>query len=173
MRKASSDLADEWQLLSQVRRHFGAVGFVAAVVELVECLRLDVPFAHRGNAARALIAKDGTAHVEDGGEILRLKVAAELVDHVDEDKRGRGRHAGARGHGALPLHRVIGAKDERHRVQQENGRLGWGRGHCSSVEQILKLIHVEDDSLFGVGEGVIALELPGLHSDKRCCPGDR
>ena len=119
--------ADEGQLLRQVRGHLGAVCFVAGVIELVEGLRLDVPFAHGGYAARALIAKDGTAHIEDGGKILRLKVAAELVDHVDEDERGRRRHAGARGHGALPLHRVIGAKDERHRVQQKDGGLGFRR----------------------------------------------
>ena len=150
--------ADEGQLLGQVRGHFGAVGFVTTVVELVKGLRLDVPFAHRGDAARALIAKDGTAHIEDGGEILRLKVAAEFVDHVDEDEGGRGGNTGARGHGTLPLHRVIGAKDERHGVQEKDRGLGWG-GHCPSVEQILELIHVKYDALFGVGEGVIPLEL--------------
>ena len=144
--------ADERQLLSQVRGHFGAVCFVAAVVKLIEGLRLDVPLAHGCNAARAFVAEDGAAHVEHSSEILRLEVAAELIDHVDEDKRGGGRHARPRGHGALPLHRVIGAKDEGHRVQQENRRLGWGRRrHRSSVEQILKLIHIEDDSLFRRG----------------------
>ena len=65
--------ANEGQLLRQVGRHLGAVGLVAGVIDLVKGLRLDIPFAHRGHAARALIAKDGTAHIEDRGKELRLK----------------------------------------------------------------------------------------------------
>src|ERR1700677_2330759 len=72
---------DEWQLLRQISRHLGAVGFVAGVIDLVKGLGLDVPFAHRGHGARTLIAKDGPAHVEDSGKELRLKIAAKLVDH--------------------------------------------------------------------------------------------
>ena len=62
----------------------------------------------------ALVAEDGGADVVDGGEVLRGEVLAQLVDHVDEDIGGGGGDAGARGHGALALHGVIGAEDEGH-----------------------------------------------------------
>ena len=76
----------------------------------------------------------GRADVVDRGEVLRLEVLAQLVDHVDEDIRRRGGDAGARGHGARALHGVVGAEDEGHGVEQVDGRLGGlgrhGVVHC-------------------------------------------
>src|ERR1700743_1981197 len=71
--------ADEGQLLSQVRGHLGPVCFVTTVVDLIKGLGFDVPLLHRGHAARALIAKNRTAYVEDGSKILPLKKTGQLL----------------------------------------------------------------------------------------------
>jgi len=77
-----------------------------------------------GHGAGALVAEDFAAEVKDGGKVLRLKVLAQLLNHVDEDIRGSGGQAAARGHGPRTLHGVVGAEDERHGVEQEDGRFG-------------------------------------------------
>ena len=76
------------------------------------------------HGASALVAEDLAAHVEDGGKVARVKVLAQLFDHVDEDEDGRRGQAGAGAHGPRALHGVVGAEDERHGVEQEDGRLG-------------------------------------------------
>ena len=116
--------ADVGKLLGEVGGHLGAVGLVAGVVDLLELLGFDVPLAQRLHLAGALVAEDGAGEVVDGGEILRREVLAQLVDHVDEDVGRGGGNAGARGHGPLALHGVVGAEDERHGVEQVDGRLG-------------------------------------------------
>ena len=116
--------ADVGKLLGKIGGHLGAVGLVAGVVDLVELLGFDVPLALWLHLAGALVAEDGAGEVVDGGEVLRREVLAQLVDHVDEDVGGGRRNAGARGHGPLALHGVVGAKDERHGVQQVDGRSG-------------------------------------------------
>jgi hypothetical protein len=84
-----------------------------------------LPFHLRsGFMARALIAKDLAAHIEDRRKVPRLEVLAQLLDHVDEDVNGRRRQPRARGHGPRALHRMVNTKDERHRVEQKNGRFG-------------------------------------------------
>ncbi len=125
---------DVGELLDEVGRRLDAVGLVAGVVHLVELLRLRVPAAQRLHLACALVAEDGAVQVVYGGQKLRGEVLAQLVDHVDEDVGGRGGDAGARRHGALALHGVIGAEDEGHRIEKIDGRLGGvGAGftlHC-------------------------------------------
>ena len=111
-------------LAAQVFGHGFAIGLVTLVADLDEALRLRVPLAQRAHGAGALVAKDLAAEVEDSGKVARRKILAELLDHVDEDVDGRGGQAVARGHGPAALHGVVGAKDERHGVEQENGRLG-------------------------------------------------
>ena len=118
--------ADVGLLLDEIGRSFGAVGLVAAVFDGLERLGLDVELAHVLKLRGELVAMDRCADVVDRREVFGLEVLAQLVDHVDEDiGRGRG-DAGARGHGPLALHGVIGAEDERHAVEQVDGRLGVG-----------------------------------------------
>ena len=119
--------ADVGELLDEVGGRLGAVGLVAGVVHLVELLRLRIPPAQRLHLTSALVAEDRAVQVVDGGQKLRSEILAQLVDHVDEDIGGRGGDAGARGHGALALHGVIGAEDEGHRIEKIDGRLD---GRC-------------------------------------------
>ena len=123
----------------QVGGRLGAVGLVAGVVHLVELLGLGVPAAQRLHLAGTLVAEDGAVQVVDGGEKLRGEVLAQLVDHVDEDVGGRGGNTGARRHGALALHGVIGAEDEGHRIEEIDGGLG-------GVGVGRKTLQVEDTS---------------------------
>ena len=115
--------ADVGLLLDEVRRRLGAVGLVAAVLDGLELLGLDVELLDVLHLRGHLVAMDGGAYVVDGGEVLGLEVLAQLVDHVDEDIRRRGGDAGARGHGARALHGVIGAEDEGHGVEEVDGGL--------------------------------------------------
>ena len=108
----------------QILGHGCAIGLVALVAHLVEALRLRVPLAQRTHGARALVAKNLAADVEDRGKVKRRKILAQLLDHVDKNVNGRRRQPRARGHGPAALHRVVGAKDERHGVEQKDGRLG-------------------------------------------------
>ncbi len=127
--------ADVGNLAAQVVGHGLAVGLVALIGDFLEGLRLGVPLAQRAEAASALIAKDLAAQVEDGGEVLRREVLAQLLDHVDEDIGRRRRQAGRGGHGPAALHRVVGAKDERHGVEQIDGRLGWAWHASESISE--------------------------------------
>ena len=111
------------QLLREVWRHLGTVGLVAAIVGLFKALCLGAPLAQNGDLLGAFIAKNGSAGIENGCEKDWSKVAPQFVDHVHENISRRCRHAVACGHGALPLHRVIRAEDEGHRVEQVNGLL--------------------------------------------------
>ena len=122
-------------LLDEVGRGLDAVGLVAAILDRLEGLGLDVELLHVLELAGELVAVDGGADVVDGGEVLGREVLAELVDHVDEDIGGGGGDAGARGHGALALHGVVGAEDEGHGVEQVDGGLGGLGGHVSMVRQ--------------------------------------
>ncbi len=118
--------ADVGQLLGEVGGHLGAVGLVAEVVDLFELLRLDVELLDRLHLLGALVAEDGAGEVVDRREVVRLEVLAQLVDHVHEDVGRGGGNAGARGHGALPLHGVVGTEDEGHAVEQVDGGLFGG-----------------------------------------------
>ena len=106
--------ADVGLLLDEVGRGLGAVGLVAAVLDGLELLGLDVELLDVLHLRGHLVAMDGSADVVDRGEVLGLEVLAQLVDHVDEDIGRRGGNAGARGHGPRALHGVIGAEDEGH-----------------------------------------------------------
>jgi hypothetical protein len=110
--------ADVGLLLDEVGWSLGAVGFVAAVFDGFEGLGFDVELFDVLHLRGHFVAMDRGSHVVDGGQVLRLEVLAQLVDHVDEDIGGGGGDAGARGHGALALHRVVGAEDEGHGVEQ-------------------------------------------------------
>ncbi len=121
--------ADVGLLLDEVGWGLGAVGLVAAVLDGFEGLGFDVEFLDVLHLRGHLVAVDGRAYVVDGGEVLGGEVLAQLVDHVDEDIGGGGGDAGARGHGALALHGVVGAEDEGHGVEQVDGGLG---GHSRS-----------------------------------------
>jgi len=116
--------ANVGNLPPQVLGHGGAIGLVARVVHIVEALRLAVPLAQGANGARPLVAEDLAAHVEDGCKVLRRKVLAQLFDHVHEDVNSCSGQPVAGRHGTATLHRVVGAKDERHGVEEEYGRLG-------------------------------------------------
>ena len=116
--------ANVGNLAAKILGHGFALGLVALVAHVFEALRLRVPRRSVADGAGALVAKDFAADVEDRGEVLGREVLAQLLDHVDEDVGGRGGQAGARGHGPRALHGVIGAEDEGHRVEQEDGRLG-------------------------------------------------
>ena len=118
--------ADVGLLLDEIGRSLGAVGFVATVFDGLEGLGFDVELFDVLHLRGHFVSMDGSTNVVDGGEILRLEVLAQLVDHVDEDVGGGGRDAGARGHGALALHRVISAEDEGHGVEQ----VDWGLFVC-------------------------------------------
>ena len=116
--------ANVGNLAAQIFRHGFALGFVAVVADVFEALRLAfqrrrVPMARARSSRKTSPLTSKTA-----AKYLRREVLAELLDHVDENVGGRGGQAGARGHGPRALHGVIGAEDERHRVEQEDGRLG-------------------------------------------------
>ena len=104
-------------------RGFGAVGLVAAVLDSFEGLGLDVELLNVLELASELVAVDRGPDVVDGCEVFGGEVLAQLVDHVDEDIGGGGGDAGARGHGPLALHGVVGAEDEGHGIEQVDGRL--------------------------------------------------
>ena len=127
--------ADVGLLLDEVGGRFDAVGLVATVLDGLEGLGLDVELLDVLELAGELVAVDGGAYVVDGGEVLGGEVLAQLVDHVDEDIGGGGRDAGARGHGALALHGVVGAEDEGHGVEEVDGGLGGLGSHMSMVRQ--------------------------------------
>ena len=103
-------------------RHLGAIRLVAAILRFFERLRLDVELADRRDRFRLLIADRRRAHIEHRRQILRRKIVAQLAQHVDENICRRRRNPRLRGHRPLPRHRVIGAKNERHRIDQENPR---------------------------------------------------
>ncbi len=119
---------DVGELLGEVGGHLGAVGLVAEVVDLFELLGLDVELLDRLHLLGALVAEDGAGEVVDGREVVRLEILAQLVDHVHEDIGRGGGDAGARGHGALALHGVIGTEDKGHAVEQVDGGLFGGLG---------------------------------------------
>ena len=110
-------------LLHQVARHLGAIRLVAAILRFFERLRLDVELADRGDRFRLLIADRRRAHIEYRRQILGRKIVPQLAQHVDENIGRRRRNPRLRGHRPLPRHRVIGAKNERHRIDQENPAL--------------------------------------------------
>ena len=139
--------ADIGELLGQVRRHFGAVGFVTAIIYYFEGLGFGVVLA-QGHRFRAFVAEDLSADVEDGSEVFRLEVAAQFVDHVYEDICCRCRHTVARGHGPLPLHRMVGAEDEGHRIEQED-RLFIGRRHR------IRVYRLREEHAVSIGEEAI------------------
>ena len=116
--------ANVGQLLRQIGRHLRAVRLVAAVFFFPEGLRLDVEFADGGHGSAMGIAKGWRRHVEDCRQILRRKIGPQLAQHVHKNVGRRRGDAGARGHGPLPRHGVIGAKDERHGVDEINRRFG-------------------------------------------------
>ena len=130
--------ADVGNLAAQVFRHGGAIGLVTLIAHFVEALRFAVPLAQRLHGAGALIAEDLSAYVEDGGKVARLEILAQLLDHVHKNKDGRRGQARAGAHGARALHRMIGAEDERHGVEEEDGRLGLvchGSSLAGGIEQ--------------------------------------
>ncbi len=116
--------ADVGNLAAQILGHRASVGLVALVAGIFEALRLGVPLAQRGQLARPPVAEDLSADVEDGGKVARVEILAQLFDHVHKNVDGRRGQPRACAHGARTLHRVVGAKDERHGVEQEYGRLG-------------------------------------------------
>ena len=94
------DAADIWNLVAQVERHFGAIGFVFGEL------------GHAGN---------GRAALEDGCDELGRVALREFPEHVVEDvdrfggKPGAGPHRRRAAAGA----RVVGTEDESERVDQE------------------------------------------------------
>jgi len=120
--------ADVGLLLDEVGRGFGAVGLVSAVLDGFEGLGFDVELLDVLELGGLGVAVNGGSDVVDGGEVLGGEVFAELVDHVDEDISGSCGDAGARGHGALALHGVVGAEDEGHGVEEVDRGLGAGGG---------------------------------------------
>ena len=112
--------ADVGQLLRQVGRHLAAIGFVPVVGNLLKSLRLGVETADAGDGFRLLIAKGGSGQVEHRRQVLGRKIVAQFAQHVHEDIDGRRGEPGLGGHATLPRHGVIGAKDERHSVDQKN-----------------------------------------------------
>ena len=108
------------KLLRQIGRHLCTIGFVSAVRDLVEGLSFDVELANRGDGLGLFVTKCGRRDIKDGCEILRREICAQLIQHVDEDVCCRRGNASFGGHWSLPLHRVIGAEDERHGVDQED-----------------------------------------------------
>ena len=98
---------DIGDLLDQVGRRFGAVGFVFGVF---------------------LFAVGFAEAFEDGGHVLRLEGLGELAQHVVEDENGFGGEAGGGAHGRR-LHAgagVVGAEDEAVGVDEEEA--GWALG---------------------------------------------
>ena len=120
--------ADVGLLLGEVWRSFGAGGLVAGVVDLFKLLGLDVELLDGLHLGRFFVAVHGGSALVDGGEVVRLEVLPQLVDHIDEDVGGGGGNAGARGHGARALHGVVGAEDEGHAVEEIDGWLLLGGG---------------------------------------------
>ncbi len=118
---------DVRNLLRQIVGHGRAIGLVAAVGRVNKCLRLGVELAKTGDGRCLLVAKRRSGHVKHCRQIFRRKVGAQLAQHVDEDKGRAGRNAGLGRHGPLPRHGVIGAKDERHGVDEVDAALGPGR----------------------------------------------
>ena len=116
--------ANVGNLAPKVVRHRLALGLVAVVAHFFEGLKLGVPFAQRANVLGALVAEDCAARIEDRSKVFRREILAQFADHVHKNVGRRGGQAGARGHGPAALHGVIGAKDKRHRVEKEDGRLG-------------------------------------------------
>ena len=117
--------ADVRNLPSQILGHGFAMRLVPLVAHVFKALRLRVPLAQRAHGTRTLVAKHLAAWVEDRSKILRLKILAQLLDHVYEHVGGRGGQPRARRHGPRALHGMIRAEDERHGVEQKDGRLGW------------------------------------------------
>ncbi len=107
-------------LLRQVRGHLGAVCLVAAIFRFLEGLRLDVELADGRDRFRLLTADGRRGHIEHRRQILGRKIVAQLAQHVDKNKRRRRRDARLGGHRPLPRHGMIGAKNKRHRIDQEN-----------------------------------------------------
>ena len=112
--------ADVGQLLRQVGGHLAAIGFVPVVGNLLKRLRLRVETADAGDGFRLLIAKGGSGQIEHRRQVLGRKIVAQFAQHVHEDIDRRRGKSGLGGHAALPRHGVIGAKDERHSVDQKN-----------------------------------------------------
>ena len=119
--------ADVGKLLRQIGGHLGAVGLVALVLDVNVGLRLGVELAVAGHGCRLLVAERWSREIEGSGQVLRIEIGAQLAQHVDEDKRRARGKSGLVRHGALPAHGVIGAEDERHRVDEKDAPLGTGR----------------------------------------------
>src|ERR1019366_3476366 len=120
-------------LAAQVFGHGLALGLVAVVAHIVKAFGLRVPFAQHADVAGARVAEYFSANVEDRSKVLRRKILTQLLDHVHKDVDSRCGQSRARGHGAAALHRVVSAEDERHGVEQEDGRLGLIRHATESI----------------------------------------
>ena len=114
---------DVWNLLHQIAGHLGSIRLIAIILRFFEGLRLDVELADRGNRFRLLIADGRRAHIKHRRQILGRKIISQLPQHVDENKSRSRRHTGLRRHRPLPRHGMIGAKNERHSIDQENAAL--------------------------------------------------
>ena len=128
--------ADVRKLLRQVLWHGGAVGFVAFIFHLGECLRLDVELADAGDGLGLLVAERGGGHVVNRGQILGRKVIAQFAQHVDENIDRGGRQSALRRHGPLARHGMVRAENERHGVDQEDAPVRGGRrrgGRCNGI----------------------------------------
>ena len=112
--------SDVWQLLRQIGGHFAAISLVAEILHLPKGLGLQIPATHSSDSFRLLITKCGRSHVKYRSQIFRGKIIAQLAQHIHEDVCRRSRQPGASGHPSLPCHGVIGPKNERHGVHQEN-----------------------------------------------------
>ena len=114
------------KLLRQIVRHLLAISLVAAVSDLLVCLRFAVILLDRGDRLRLFITKRWRGNVKNSRKILGMKVIAQLVQHVHEDKCCRGRNPSACRHRALPLHGVVCPENKGHSVDQEDLRTGFG-----------------------------------------------
>ena len=92
----------------------------------LECLRLHVELAAAFISRARSSRNTGPLTSKTAAKYSGSKSSPQLVDHVHEHIRRRRRHARPRGHRPRPLHRVIRAKNERHRVEQKDC------GHVSS-----------------------------------------
>src|SRR5262249_6856426 len=91
----------------------------------------------RSDRFRLLIAKSRCRDVEDRGQVLRVKVVTQLVQHVDENEGSGRRNSRPSGHRTLPLHRVVSPENKGHSVDQKDVRAGfglWFRGQVSRRE---------------------------------------
>ena len=126
--KRASDVRN---LLRQILRHRRAIRFVAFIFDLGEGLGLDVELSDGSNRLGLFFAECRAGNVEHRCQIFGREIVAQLAQHVHENIDRRSGQAGFRGHGPLPRHGVIGAENERHRIDEVDAPLLRSGRRCS------------------------------------------